>query len=74
MNPSTEPCGTQEETGIVLELMPLVTTDFAYYLKSPKARVHIRNVKQHMGIVNISVEGSKSIGTHAGDHGGCPGP
>ena len=34
MGPSAEPCGTPEETGIVLELVPLVTTVF-YYLKSP---------------------------------------
>ena len=27
IGPKTEPCGTPEETGIELELVPLVTTD-----------------------------------------------
>ena len=35
IGPRTEPCGTPEETGIVLELVPLVTTD--YILLSKKS-------------------------------------
>ena len=38
--PSTEPCGTPEETEMVLELVPLVTTDCI--ILSKKALVHLR--------------------------------
>ena len=40
MGPSTEPCGITEETGIVQELMPLVTTDC--FLLSKKSFIHLR--------------------------------
>ena len=36
----TEPCGTPEETGIELELVPLVTTDC--FLLSKKSFIHLR--------------------------------
>ena len=38
--PRTEPCGTPEETGIELELVPLVTTDC--FLWSKKSVIHLR--------------------------------
>ena len=40
MGPSTEPCGTPKETGIVLELAPLMTTDC--FLLSKKSFIHLR--------------------------------
>ena len=40
MGPSTEPCGTPEETGIVLELLPLVITDC--FLLSKESLIHLR--------------------------------
>ena len=40
MVPSTEPSGTPEVTGIVLELVPLVTTDC--FLLSKKSLIHLR--------------------------------
>ena len=38
--PRIEPCGTPEETGIELELVPLVTTDC--FLWSKKSFIHFR--------------------------------
>ena len=40
MGPSTEPCGIPGQTGIVLELVSLVTTD--YFVLSKKSFIHLR--------------------------------
>ena len=40
MGPSAEPCGTPEKTGIVLELVPLVTTDC--FLLSNMSFIHLK--------------------------------
>ena len=35
MGPRTEPCGTPEDTGMLSELIPLITSDCFLFLKSP---------------------------------------
>ena len=40
MGPRTEPCGTQEDTGMLSELIPLITTVTDCFLLSKKPLIH----------------------------------
>ena len=42
VGPRTEPCGTPEETGIKLEIVPSDTTDCFFFLLSKESLIHFR--------------------------------